>query len=150
MSASPDFQREFDCIEPGLNRYRRTRLDHSSETATDYVKAIWIIRKHRIECRLIDLARYFHVSHVTVNRILARLEREFLVTTVRYGPVSLTQEGELLAKESLAKHQIVLSFLVAIGVQPETAEADAEGIEHHVSRQTLECMQRSIHNRRVA
>jgi DtxR family manganese transport transcriptional regulator len=51
-------------------------------------------------------------------------------------------EGERLAKESRTRHEIVIAFLLALGVHPKTAETDAEGIEHHVSQETLVCMQR--------
>ena len=124
------------------NQHQRTRRDHASETAEDYVEAIACIQEDRGACRLTDLAKHFLVSHVTVKKILERLEREGLVTTVPYAPVQLTPHGEQLAKESRTRHEIVIAFLLALGVHPKTAETDAEGIEHHVSQETLECMQR--------
>ncbi len=124
------------------NQHQRTRRDHASETAEDYVEAIACIQDQRGTCRLTDLAKHFLVSHVTVKRILERLEREGLVSTVPYAPVQLTVSGDRLAKASRTRHEIVIAFLLALGVQPKTAETDAEGIEHHVSQETLECMQR--------
>ena len=118
-------------------RHRRTRNDHATETAEDYVEAIAEIEESEGDCRLVDLASRFAVSHVTVNRIVARLEREGLVKTVPYKPVSLTVKGRQLATRCRKRHQIVLQFLLSIGVDQETAEIDAEGIEHHVSSATL-------------
>ncbi|MDZ4851084.1 MAG: manganese-binding transcriptional regulator MntR [Pirellulaceae bacterium] len=122
------------------NQHLRTRRDHANETAEDYVEAIAMIQADRGSCRLTDLSKHFLVSHVTVSKIIARLEREGLVETVPYAPVKLTSTGEILAKASRSRHEIVLAFLLALGVQPETAEVDAEGIEHHVSQETLACM----------
>jgi len=126
---------------PASNQHQRTRRDHANETAEDYVEAIAIIQAGRGTCRLTDLAKHFLVSHVTVKKILERLEREGLVATVPYAPVQLTEAGERLAKVSRTRHEIVIAFLLALGVQPQTAEIDAEGIEHHVSQETLERMQ---------
>lgn len=118
--------------------HRRTRLDHSTETAEDYVEAIAKIAATQEKCRVTDLARNFGVSHVTVNRILARLQSEGFVSTEPYRPVALTAKGQRLARESARRHDIVYRFLLSIGIDERTASIDAEGIEHHVSRKTLE------------
>lgn len=117
--------------------YRRTRRDHTTETAEDYVEAIANILAHQGECRVVDLARHFAVSHVTVTRIVARLQEEDLVATERYRPIQLTTRGRKLAAASHERHEIVYKFLLAIGVDAATAAIDAEGIEHHVSPATL-------------
>lgn len=118
--------------------HRRTRRDHANETAEDYVEAVAAIRGERGVCRVVDLAKHFGVSHVTVSRIVSRLSDEGLVTTEAYRPIELTAKGRRLAKRSQERHEIVYQFLLAIGVDADTAATDAEGIEHHVSPATLE------------
>lgn len=118
-------------------RFRRVRSDHASETAQDYVEAVAEVMSQRGECRGADLARLFGVSHVTVSKTVARLQGEGLLASVPYGPVALTPRGEALAAAAAERHDLVLRFLLALGVDAETAEADAEGIEHHVSEATL-------------
>lgn len=117
--------------------HRRTRKDHSTETAEDYVEAIAEIVQEKSTCRIVDLARYFGVSHVTVTRIVARLQDEGLLETEAYRPVDLTAKGKRLAKRSRERHETVYQFLLAIGIDEKTAAIDAEGIEHHVSPRTL-------------
>ncbi|MFO1066852.1 MAG: manganese-binding transcriptional regulator MntR [Pirellulales bacterium] len=117
--------------------HRRTRRDHAAETAQDYVEAVAEFLKAKTECRVTDLARKFGVSHVTVNRIVARLKSEGLVLTEPYRPITLTPKGKRLAEESQRRHDIVYRFLIAIGVDKKNAVTDAEGIEHHVSSATL-------------
>jgi len=56
--------------------------------------------------------------------------------------VFLTPEGEAMAVRSRERHQTVESFLLALGVSPETARRDAEGLEHHVSEETLTVFRR--------
>lgn len=117
--------------------HRRTRSDHATETAEDYVEAIAEILEERTTCRVVDLATKFAVSHVTVSRIVARLVSLGLVETQPYQPVRLTDAGRKLAKRSKHRHEVVYRFLLALGVSPKTAALDTEGIEHHVSPETL-------------
>ncbi len=116
-------------------------MDHATEIAEDYVEAIAEIIEEQEVCRVKDLSEHFAVSHVTVNRTVARLQRDGYVTTEPYSPVELTSQGAKLAKNSRRRHEIVLSFLMAMGVSEETAATDAEGIEHHVSPETLSVME---------
>jgi DtxR family transcriptional regulator, manganese transport regulator len=126
---------------PIANRHRRTRKDHASETAEDYVEAIAELIDQSGRCRVVDLAERFAVSHVTVTRTVSRLQRDGLVETEPYGPILLTAKGKQLARESHQRHETVLAFLRAIGVSEAVAAVDTEGIEHHVSPETLRCMQ---------
>ena len=122
-------------------RHRRTRRDHESETAEDYVEAVAAISEEHGRCRVVDLARRFAVSHVTVTRTVARLREAGYVLSERYGPIELTVKGRRLAAHSKRRHHVVYEFLKAIGVSPAVAAIDAEGIEHHVSRATLRRLQ---------
>jgi DtxR family manganese transport transcriptional regulator len=115
----------------------RTRKDHSQELAQDYVEMIAELIAKTGEARLIDLARGFGVTHVTASRTLQRLQRKGLVTTQPYRSIFLTGPGRNLAKESRDRHEVVVRFLISLGVPSNVAESDAEGIEHHVSRETL-------------
>lgn len=128
--------------EDPSKRFTRTRADHAHETAEDYVEAIALLIERGGEARVGDLARLMGVSHVTVSRIVGRIAREGLVTAVRYKPIVLTPAGERLAAEARERHEVVLGFLLAIGVPRENAEIDAEGIEHHVSTETIDAMRR--------
>jgi len=105
--------------------------------AEDYVELIGDLIAVNGEARAVDLAERFGVSHATVNKTLARLQRDGLVISRPYRSIFLTDDGDAMAAESRRRHGIVLDFLKAIGVTPGTAESDAEGMEHHVSDETL-------------
>ena len=124
---------------PGRS-FRKVRADHAEETAQDYVEAISDILHRQGECRVKHLAEHMGVSHVTVSRIVSRLFEAQYVETEPYRPIRLTARGERLAAESRRRHEIVLRFLLALGVPEQEAGPDAEGIEHHVGEATLERM----------
>ena len=88
-----------------------------------------------------QLAKRFAVSHVTVNRIVQRLQKEGWLVTQPYQPIKLTPKGRRLAAKCRNRHEIVYRFLLAIGIDEVTAAIDAEGIEHHVSPTTLQRFQ---------
>lgn len=116
---------------------RLTRLAHAQERAQDYVEAIADLIADHGEARATDIARSLGVTHVTVIRTVKRLQREGLVTSQPYRSIFLTDAGRKLAAKAKARHEKVVAFLEAIGVSRATARVDAEGIEHHVSPETL-------------
>lgn len=126
------------------NPHQRTRKDHATETAEDYVEAVAEILSANGVCRANDLARRFAVSHVTVHRIVTRLQEEGLLKTEPYQPIELTAKGKRLARVSRQRHELVYEFLLAIGVDSVTAARDTEGIEHHVSPKTLQCFRAMV------
>ncbi|HEX4120108.1 MAG TPA: manganese-binding transcriptional regulator MntR [Verrucomicrobiae bacterium] len=126
---------------------RRTRLEHATETAQDYVEAIADLATMHGEARAVDLAGRLGVTHVTVIRTIARLQRDGYVLTRPYRSIFLTDKGSRLADESRRRHEIVVSFLRRLGVPENVAQIDAEGIEHHVSAETLAALRRYTESR---
>ena len=124
-------------IAESAAKFDRIRRAHQSEVAEDYVEMIADLIAETGEARTVDLAARFGVTSPTVNAIIQRLQREDLVETRPYRSIFLTEAGQALAKEARARHRIVRDFLVAIGVPETIAEEDAEGIERHVSAETL-------------
>ena len=124
-------------VSDSAAKFDRIRRAHQSEVAEDYVEMISDLIEETGEARTVDLAARFGVTSPTVNAIVRRLQRENLVETRPYRSIFLTEAGKALAESSRARHQIVRDFLVTIGVPETIAEEDAEGVEHHVSEETL-------------
>ncbi|MCA9215989.1 MAG: manganese-binding transcriptional regulator MntR [Planctomycetales bacterium] len=129
------------------NDFERIRADHKNEVMEDYVEAIAKFESEHGRCRGADLARYFSVSHPTVTQTVARLKEAGLVEIEPYGPIALTKEGKSIAKKSRQRHEVVFAFLLSLGVSESVAAVDTEGIEHHVSDETLRCMKRRLRDR---
>lgn len=133
-----------DDPELQAQRFGRVREAHQTETAEDYVELIADLIEAQGEARVVDLSSRFGVSHATVNKVIARLNREGLVSNRKYRSLFLTDEGRELAVRCKERHRIVFDFLRSIGVPEEIAEIDAEGVEHHVSEETLKIFQAYI------
>lgn len=140
----PDSRRMASRTRPAA--FRRIRADHQTELAEDYVELIADLVDERGEARGTDIAQRLGVSNATVVKTLRRLQDEQLIHQEPYRAVFLTDAGRRMADESRRRHKIVESFLIALGVKPEIARIDAEGLEHHASADTLDAMERFLKN----
>lgn len=123
-------------------RHSKIRKDHAQEIAEDYVELIANLAQQRGEARTVEIAERLGVSHVTVTKTIRRLAQSGLVTTEPYRSIFLTDAGKQMAMRSAERHKLVVEFLRKLGVEGQAAEQDAEGIEHHVSEQTLSAIRR--------
>jgi len=121
-----------------------TRREHAHEIAEDYVEAIADLTAEAGQARVVDLARRLGVTHVTVIRTIARLKKAGFVTAPPYRGIALTNEGHALAARCKSRHETVAAFLRSLGIPEQVADMDAEGIEHHVSPETLAAFQASL------
>jgi DtxR family manganese transport transcriptional regulator len=128
-------------------RFGKTRSAKSGALLEDYVELISDLLSGAGEARPTDIARRMGVSHATAIKTVSRLKRAGLATARPYRGIFLTEKGQALAQRVRARHRLVVDLLCAIGVPLESAEADAEGIEHYVSETTLQAFSRFLHGR---
>ena len=133
--------------EEQADHHRQTRAALQTAVAEDYVELIADLIESTGEARATDIARRLGVTHASVTKTVARLQQGGLVTTQPYRAIFLTEEGRRIAETSKRRHEIVVAFLLAIGVGEEAARADAEGLEHHVSAETLAAFERMVRER---
>ncbi|GHB90491.1 transcriptional regulator MntR [Cerasicoccus arenae] len=129
--------------QTAARRHQRVRRQHSNELAQDYVEAIYDLIEAGQVARVTDLQEIFGVTHVSVVRALQRFEKRGLLDRSGDG-LQLTDEGRKMAAASAVRHNLVVDFLRAIGVSETQAHADAEGLEHHISDETLAAMKRLL------
>jgi DtxR family manganese transport transcriptional regulator len=127
--------------------FGRTRSDHRNEIAEDYVELIADLIDATGEARAVDLANRLGVTNATVTNAITRLQRDGLVHSEPYRSIFLTGDGRDLAEHCRRRHKIVYTFLRALGVSEDVARVDAEGIEHHVSHETLDAFDRLLQER---
>ena len=134
-------------LELQVESFRRARDARRSELVDDYVELIADLVQEGGEARQVDIAARLGVAQPTVAKMLKKLAEEGLVTQRPYRGVFLTGSGRALAERSRHRHHVVESFLLAVGVSPEDARNDSEGIEHYVSDATLAVFERFLERR---
>lgn len=120
------------------------RQAHLMESTEDYVELIDDLIASQGEARLVEVAERLGISQPSASKTIARLQREGFVTSEPYRSIFLTDKGKSLAVACRARHDLVYRFLLSIGVSEETAKIDSEGVEHHVSQETLAAFQHII------
>lgn len=128
-------------------RFGKTRSAQSTALLEDYVELIADLLTSAGEARPTDIARRLGVSHATAVKTISRLKRAGLATARPYRGVFLTEKGQALADRVRVRHRLVVDVLCALGVPTESAEADAEGIEHYVSEMTLKAFAQFLKSR---
>ncbi len=128
--------------------FRQTRQARRGALVEDYVELIADLIEDGNEARQVDIAARLGVAQPTVAKMLARLAADGLVSRKPYRGVFLTEAGRKVAGESRIRHETVEGFLRSLGVSAETARIDAEGIEHHVSAETLQAFRTAMARKR--
>lgn len=124
--------------------FQAVRDARRSELVEDYVELIAELIQETGVARAVDIAERLGVTQPTVTKNLGKLKRAGYIRHERYRSVFLTPSGEELATACRARHRLIVAFLQALGLDSSIAEQDAEGIEHHVSEQTLAAFQRFV------
>lgn len=124
--------------------FASVRQAHLMESTEDYVELIDDLIRSQGEARLVEVAERLGISQPSASKTLTRLQREGFVTSEPYRSIFLTDKGKLLADTARERHDLVYRFLCAIGVSEDTAKIDSEGVEHHVSQETLDAFRRII------
>ena len=146
MTQKPQGRTTPELIEAQVHveSFRQAREARRVELVEDYVELIDDLIADGGEARQVDIAARLGVAQPTVARMLKRLTGEGWVVQRPYRGIFLTESGKALAEESRCRHRLVEDFLLALGVGAETARQDAEGIEHHVSGETMDAFRRFL------
>lgn len=126
--------------------FQKSRDARRTELMEDYVELIADLTAQMGEARQTDIALRLGVKQPTVAKMLKRLIEDGLITQRPYRGVFLTHAGQQLAIASKHRHEIVEAFLCRLGIDPDTARRDAEGMEHHVSEKTLQAFERFLND----
>lgn len=131
-----------ELLDPEVHarQYGNVRKAHETELIEDYVELIGDLIEAKGEARAVELAQRMGVTQATVAKMVRRMTATGYVTSEPYRSIFLTETGRKMAQESRRRHLVVLRFFRALGVSETTARQDAEGVEHHVSEETLDIM----------
>ena len=114
-------------------------VGEQTTSVEDYLKAIALLGKESKVVRVTEIGKMLKVKAPSVTEALTRLSEAQLVKHQKYGGVELTAEGARIARDVNRRHEVLRRFLAEIlNVHPEIAEQDACGMEHALSKASLE------------
>ena len=116
---------------------RTTRME-------DYLEVIYELIAQKGYATTVDISNYLNVSSPSVTKMLQRLNESGHINYEKYRGISLTESGMSVAKNIHDRHGVLAEFLKMIGVDEDTANRDAEGIEHHLHPETLKKLEEFI------
>ena len=108
-----------------------------TQSVEDYLETILMVREEKGSCRAIDIAQRLGFSKPSVSVALRNLENDGSVLRANDGSVHLTEKGQAVAASVLERHRFLTRFFTSLGVDPETAEKDACGMEHALSEESF-------------
>ncbi len=119
---------------------------HLQESGEMYLETIHVLNKKTGAVRAIDIGEYMGYSKPSVSRAMGLLRNGGFITVDADGLITLTREGENVAKKIYERHTIITKFLMSLGVDEKTASEDACRIEHHISDASFEAIKSHINN----
>ena len=132
------------------NRLESIKAAHESEKnasssrVEDYLEVIAELVELKGYATTLDISRYMNVSAPSVTKMLQRLDENGYLEYEKYHGINLTQKGISVAEAIRQKHGILLEFFEILGLGHETANQDAEGIEHHLNPKTIKQLRKFI------
>lgn len=108
-----------------------------SEPNEDYLERICELLDKKSYARVTDIAEELKVKPASVTAMLHKLEDDGYVVREVYRGFSLTKEGSEVGKKIQKRHEILARFLKFLKVDPKVVEQDIDGLEHHLSDDTL-------------
>ena len=110
----------------------------------DYLEVISELVELKGYATTLDISRYMNVSAPSVTKMLQRLDENGYLKYEKYHGINLTAKGNNVADAIRQKHGILLEFFEILGIEHETANQDAEGIEHHLNPKTIKQLRKFI------
>src|ERR1700731_694663 len=112
-----------------------------SSAVEDYLEQILDLINTKGYARVADIAQGLKISQASVTNMVQRLDAEGLLKYEKYRGLVLTTAGETLARDIMLRHQLLTDFLRTLGITEEEIYHDVEGMEHHISPQTLHAIE---------
>ena len=104
----------------------------------DYIEQIYLLIENKGYARVSDIAEALEVHPSSVTKMVQKLDRDSYLVYERYRGLSLTPKGEKIGKRLVDRHDLLEKFLEIIGVKEENIYDDVEGIEHHLSWNSID------------
>jgi Mn-dependent DtxR family transcriptional regulator len=135
-----DKENRLEAIRDANNVKKEDRTDRME----DYLEVIYELIEQKGYATTVDISNYLNVSSPSVTKMMQKLDETGYLKYERYRGIRLTKEGIMIAEGIRNRHGLLAEFFKMIGVKEESANKDAEGIEHHLHPETLKKLEEFI------
>jgi Mn-dependent DtxR family transcriptional regulator len=111
-----------------------------SQSAEDYLERIQELIQEKGYARMVDIASSLKVRQASVTSMVQKLGDLGYINYVKYRGLVLTQKGRDVADRIQRRHETLTRFFSLLGLDEATQQLDIEGIEHHLSAETVDCL----------
>lgn len=111
-----------------------------SQSAEDYLERIQELMEGKGYARVVDIASSLKVRQASVTSMVQKLAEQGYINYEKYRGLILTDKGRAVAHRIQQRHATLSRFFSLFGLDAETQQADIEGIEHHLSPDTVACL----------
>ena len=126
---------------PAAKKKKAARATSAQSPAIeDYLEQIHNLIEGKGYARVVDIAKNLGISQASVTNMIQRLDAEGYVVYERYRGVVMTDSGKKIGKEIARRHEVLTRLLTSFGLDAATVHEDVEGMEHHISRATLDVL----------
>ena len=119
-------------------------MNSLSEANEDYLERIWELLSEKGYARVSDMADKLSIRPASVTNMVQKLERLGYIKREAYRGFTLTALGQRVGKEISRRHLILKEFLTLLGVPAKVRQKDIEGLEHHLSAESVRGLERMI------
>ncbi|WP_019532708.1 transcriptional regulator MntR [Paenibacillus ginsengihumi] len=107
----------------------------------DYLERIYKLIDEKGYARVSDIAEGLEVHPSSVTKMIQKLDKDNYLVYEKYRGLVLTSKGQKMGKRLVDRHELLEEFLKLIGVSEDTIYKDVEGIEHHLSWDSITCIE---------
>ena len=104
----------------------------------DHIEQIYLLIENKGYARVSDIAEALSVLPSSVTKMVQKLDKDGYLVYEKYRGLTLTTKGEKLGKRLVKRHELLEQFLRLIGVDEGRIYEDVEGIEHHLSWNSID------------
>jgi Mn-dependent DtxR family transcriptional regulator len=130
----------FSALMPARRATKAAPAVTQTRAVEDYLEQIHNLIETKGYARVVDIAQNLGISQASVTNMIQKLDAEGYLVYERYRGVTLTEDGRRVGQAIAKRHDVLTRLLQRFGLDAETVHRDVEGMEHHISRQTLQVL----------
>ena len=120
------------------------KKEDRTDRMEDYLEVIYELIQEKGYATTVDISSYLNVSSPSVTKMMQKLDETGYLKYEKYRGIKLTNEGIRIARNIRNRHGLLAEFFMIIGIDEDTANNDAEGIEHHLHPETMKKLEEFI------